>query len=207
MTTCVYCEKARGKRECPALGGRICPPCCGEHRLKRISCPASCKYLKRGERYQQERVAEDFHARWVQAVTPLYQRRDRAALDYLIALEAAIYRHVRANPATDDQALNDALDTLKRQLSPIHVVESYNTGLGKKLVTFTERYQKEHPSFDPEGGQAVADLLLGLIPSELGSREAVSGLMGHLDAYFDPPESSPNDEGDAVTVPRIITPD
>jgi len=43
--TCVYCANRKGKRSCPALGGQICSPCCGQHRLVTISCPTHCIYL------------------------------------------------------------------------------------------------------------------------------------------------------------------
>lgn len=43
--TCAFCHKRRGKRACPALAGVICTACCGQHRLKEISCPADCAHL------------------------------------------------------------------------------------------------------------------------------------------------------------------
>lgn len=42
---CVKCGARKGKRACPALQGDICAPCCGEHRLKTIDCPADCSWL------------------------------------------------------------------------------------------------------------------------------------------------------------------
>ena len=45
MATCVHCGKSKGKRACPALGGEICPACCGKYRLVEIACPADCKWL------------------------------------------------------------------------------------------------------------------------------------------------------------------
>ncbi len=42
---CVHCGQRKGKRRCPALGGDICPQCCGEHRLKTIACPPDCVHL------------------------------------------------------------------------------------------------------------------------------------------------------------------
>jgi hypothetical protein len=35
----------KGRRECPALRGRICTICCGTKRLVEIACPADCLYL------------------------------------------------------------------------------------------------------------------------------------------------------------------
>src|SRR6185436_7077811 len=45
MTTCVHCRQRKGKRSCPALGGAICPSCCGKHRLQEIDRPADCVHL------------------------------------------------------------------------------------------------------------------------------------------------------------------
>jgi hypothetical protein len=45
MASCIYCERRAGKRACPALGGEICPQCCGKHRLVEIECPPDCRWL------------------------------------------------------------------------------------------------------------------------------------------------------------------
>lgn len=45
MTACSFCSTRKGKRACPALGGEICPQCCGKHRLVEIQCPADCRWL------------------------------------------------------------------------------------------------------------------------------------------------------------------
>ncbi|HVV83209.1 MAG TPA: hypothetical protein VHE35_09015 [Kofleriaceae bacterium] len=45
MATCVHCGKAKGQRDCPALGGEICARCCGKYRLTEIACPADCRWL------------------------------------------------------------------------------------------------------------------------------------------------------------------
>jgi hypothetical protein len=43
---CWFCEKARGKRACPAGDGRtICSRCCGTQRRVEIACPNDCPYL------------------------------------------------------------------------------------------------------------------------------------------------------------------
>ena len=42
---CKICGKRRAKRACPAVGGDICPLCCGEQREVSLSCPLTCEYL------------------------------------------------------------------------------------------------------------------------------------------------------------------
>ena len=39
---CISCKYSSGKRNCPALGGMICGPCCGSKRNSSIPCSAEC---------------------------------------------------------------------------------------------------------------------------------------------------------------------
>jgi hypothetical protein len=71
MELCAKCGQRKGKRSCPALGGRLCPPCCGTLRLEEIRCLPDCTYLG-GEERREERRSQRISA----AVT-LY-RRERA---------------------------------------------------------------------------------------------------------------------------------
>ncbi len=50
---CGYCNSKIAKRYCPSLDKMICPKCCGENRLKNISCYQSCRYLD-NEIYQEK---------------------------------------------------------------------------------------------------------------------------------------------------------
>jgi hypothetical protein len=54
---CLFCEKRKGKRHCPAKNGYICPVCCGEKRGVEINCPLDCTYYVEGQKYQQEKVS------------------------------------------------------------------------------------------------------------------------------------------------------
>ena len=42
---CPLCGVRKAKRDCPALGKRICAVCCATKRLKEINCPDTCVYL------------------------------------------------------------------------------------------------------------------------------------------------------------------
>ena len=42
---CPLCGVRKAKRDCPALGQRICAVCCATKRLKEINCPDTCVYL------------------------------------------------------------------------------------------------------------------------------------------------------------------
>lgn len=58
MAKCPKCGRRKGKRACPALGGTICPVCCGAHRVRDISCPPSCRFLAEHQPYQDRRTLE-----------------------------------------------------------------------------------------------------------------------------------------------------
>jgi hypothetical protein len=55
MAKCVRCRQRKAKRPCPALGGDLCPLCCGQHRNRDIRCPADCPYLAQHSPYQEQR--------------------------------------------------------------------------------------------------------------------------------------------------------
>ncbi len=51
-TLCKICGKRRAKRACPAVGGDICPICCGTEREISLSCPLECEFLRAGHRHE-----------------------------------------------------------------------------------------------------------------------------------------------------------
>ena len=53
---CKICGKRRARRTCPAVGGDICPLCCGTEREVTLSCPLECEYLR--EAHQREKPVE-----------------------------------------------------------------------------------------------------------------------------------------------------
>jgi hypothetical protein len=44
--TCPLCGQRKARRDCPAVGQRICAVCCGTKRLTEIACPSDCVYLQ-----------------------------------------------------------------------------------------------------------------------------------------------------------------
>jgi len=55
MAKCQSCSTKKGQRNCPALGGLLCPTCCGTNRQKEIDCPADCFYLGKSKKYFTDR--------------------------------------------------------------------------------------------------------------------------------------------------------
>src|ERR1700675_4281285 len=56
--SCAICEIRKEKRFCPALHGRICPPCCGEQREVTLDCPSDCPYLQQARRHDKPRSTD-----------------------------------------------------------------------------------------------------------------------------------------------------
>lgn len=50
--SCAICETRKEKRFCLALGGRICPQCCGEQREIVLDCPSQCPYLQQARKHE-----------------------------------------------------------------------------------------------------------------------------------------------------------
>lgn len=57
--SCALCEKRKEKRFCPAVHGRICPPCCGEQREVTLDCPTDCVYLQQARVHEKPRPMQD----------------------------------------------------------------------------------------------------------------------------------------------------
>ena len=70
MNPCHFCG-AKGKRQCPAVQGMICPQCCGSKRGTEISCPAGCHYYP-------------FSPSQYDAFLPIEASFDRKSLEYII---------------------------------------------------------------------------------------------------------------------------
>src|SRR5258708_11776730 len=56
--SCAICEIRKEKRFCPAVHGRICPQCCGEHREVTLDCPSDCPYLLQAREHEKPRSAD-----------------------------------------------------------------------------------------------------------------------------------------------------
>ncbi len=108
---CKLCEKKRARRYCPALGGEICPSCCGAARENTLDCPQSCEYLQEARlRERPAAVAEDAIPHQDIRVTEEFLRqRD----DLVVWISNALVRAMEAAHAVDSDA-REALDALVR---------------------------------------------------------------------------------------------
>ncbi len=150
MSLCSYCHNRRGKRPCPALGGLICSPCCGEHRLTRISCPTDCTYLDTGSDYQQKRLGAQF----APVRRDFYQELDHLgghkAVAFFNLIEVITFGYFEGRRDGQDVEVITALQTLRRTLSPLHVP----TG---PAPLFAEHLKKEYEAFRKQNPEQIAD--------------------------------------------------
>lgn len=54
MAKCQLCTKKKGKRYCSPLDKTICPLCCAENRMMKVTCNEDCRYLE-GVTFQKRR--------------------------------------------------------------------------------------------------------------------------------------------------------
>ena len=181
MAACVYCHKAKGKRSCPALGGLICPRCCGEHRLVRIACPADCVYLTTHEGYQRDRIAQAFS---VERARVLQGLKDQKAAVLLTVMEAVIYRHFTQRVTAMDGEVIAGIEEVRRRLSPLALPESTRSPLGEALWKDLEPFIKE---VDRQAAAEALEVYIELARSFSGtglqSHRFLRGLLGFLEQY------------------------
>jgi len=150
MISCSYCHHRKGKRPCPALGGLICSPCCGEYRVTRISCPDDCAYLDTGSDYQQKRLGAQF----APVRRAFYQELDQLGGDKAVALfnliEVATFGYFEGRRDRQDIEVVTALQALRRSLSPLHVPAG-------PAPVFAEHLKKEYEAFRKQNPEHIAD--------------------------------------------------
>lgn len=208
MALCTYCHQKPGKRACPALGGLICPICCGQHRGVEISCPISCKYFKTHEGYQRARLAEEFHQLWLKETESLYKANRKRVLDLIVFLEMLFYQFYREHVLGTAADATEALEFLRRRLGTIAIIETTGTVLGAHLWKNLEERLKQEPSLQTDALEAVEKSLqiLRAFSDAAQPRKYLHGLLGHVERYFKlPPELKESPQ--LIATPQIITPD
>ncbi len=207
MPLCVYCSKRAGKRSCPALGGWICPICCGQHRGIAINCPISCKYLKTHETYHRARLAEEFHALWVEKTEPLYKTGKERLIEFISLVEMLIYQYYRERVLGTDRDILEALESLKRRFSPVMIVEAGGTALTTHLWNGVQEFVKRE-SLSPEQVYEGLEKIIEIFSAYADPtqpRKYLHGMLGHVERFFQLPDelkASPS----LIATPRIVTP-
>jgi hypothetical protein len=112
--TCVICEKRKEKRFCPAVHGRICPQCCGEHREVTLECPSECAYLQQAREHEKPRPIESLDP---SALFLKVEIGDQFIYEHehlVMGLTYALTKTVRMDRSLKDSDLIAALSSLAR---------------------------------------------------------------------------------------------
>jgi len=109
---CPLCGRRRGRRDCPALGERICPVCCGRKRLVEIDCPSDCAWLSQAEGAWEGRQSERRQDS-MRLLPTLRDLSDRQAVLFF-HLASGIVRLRRETRDLDDATLLDGLEALQK---------------------------------------------------------------------------------------------
>jgi hypothetical protein len=208
MSLCVYCRKRAGRRACPALGGLICPSCCGQHRGIEISCPISCKYFKAHEGYQRLRLAEEFHALWLEKTEPLAKNGKERLIDLMVMIEMLIYQFYRERALGTDSEVCEALEFLQRRFGPVMIVEAGGSALATHLWDGLQEFLKRE-SLTPEEiyealGKSLEVVRAYAEPAQ--PRRCLHGMLGHVERYFKLPEEL-KASSSLIATPQIVTPE
>ena len=150
MSQCIYCKQRKGKRPCPALGGLICTPCCGEHRIVRVPCPTDCVYLESGSGYQQKRLGEQFMPVRREFYRQLAELGEEKAVALYNLVEVVTFSYFQGRRDGQDAEIVTAIQGLRRTLSPLHVPAA-------PMPVFAEHLKKEYETFKKQNPQQIAD--------------------------------------------------
>jgi hypothetical protein len=202
---CVHCHAAKGKRNCPALGGMICSACCGENRLIHINCPADCPYLEAGTDYQRQRVGEFFRQNRRRTYRELVEIGGEKAAELLNLIELVCFSYFHDKPTALDAEVLAALEFIRRLLSPLHFpapsVPAFSQYLHKEFKAYVEAEKT-----DQHQTQQVVDAALALIKDFSGpglrSNRFLTGLIGCLSV--DQPEVAARLKSEGTYQPRIV---
>ncbi|BCA55871.1 hypothetical protein W02_30110 [Nitrospira sp. KM1] len=189
MSQCVYCHQRKGKRSCPALGGSICPVCCGEHRIVRVSCPIDCIYLETGSDYQQKRLGEQFMPVRRDFYRQLADVGGQQSVALYNLIEVVIFTYFQGRRDGQDAEIIAAIQALRRTLSPLHVPAA-------PMPVFAEHLRKEYDTFKKQNPQQIADTntapdvldrAIAFVSEFSGtgfqSQRFLAGLIGYVRAY------------------------
>ncbi len=205
MSLCVYCRKRAGKRACPALGGLICPSCCGQHRGIEISCPISCKYFKTHESYQRVRLAEEFHTLWVEKTEPLSKAGKERLIDLIVLIELLVYQFYRERALGTDSEVVEALEFLQRRFSPVLIAEAGGTALATHLWNGLQEFLKKE-SLPSEAVSEALEKSVEIFRSYANPaqpRKYLHGMLGHVERFLKLPDEL-KESPSLIATPKII---
>lgn len=186
MSSCTHCHDRKGKRPCPALHGLICSPCCGEHRMTRIACPADCTYLDSGSDYQQKRLATQFTPVRRNFYLELDQLGGRKAVALFNLIEVVTFSYFEGRRDGQDAEIVAALQSLRRALSPLHIPATPMPVFAEHLKKEYEVFHKQNPDQIAESSEALevldhaARFVSAFSENDFQSSRFLGGLIGYV---------------------------
>lgn len=185
MTLCVHCQKQKGKRNCPALKGLICPRCCGQYRLVEISCPPDCPYLKSHGAYQREKAGVGFTQERHRLYHDLFEQKGEKAARFLQLVDNLFYIHFSRKPGVQDWEVLSALEELRRRLSPITIPGVSGLASGEAVWKDLQGVLEREPVDTEVAGwvlDKLCETLRTLSPDYHHSNRYLTGFLGYVEA-------------------------
>jgi hypothetical protein len=191
MSKCVHCGTRKGKRPCPAYpaagdGGLICPPCCGEHRLVRIACPADCVYLESNNDYQQKRLGDRFAQPRRDFYRELFELGGEKAAALFNLIEVVAFGYFQGRRDGQDAEVVAAVEALRRTLSPLYIPSAPMPVFAEHLKKEYEAFTKQEPqqALETQTAPEVLDRTLkfitGFSGDALQSQRFLNALIGYI---------------------------
>jgi hypothetical protein len=166
MGACLHCRERKGKRECPALGGRICARCCGQHRRVEIRCPDDCPHLASHEEYQQGRALDRVPRPWMERLLR-YEQGGGAPLAILHRTQVAMVAYAAEVRPLEPEAAREGLEFARRRMSLIETAETYVPPFGAYLLKRLDEAIEEQAPVDRSGVREVLDETLRFLEREV----------------------------------------
>lgn len=214
MSKCVHCQRQKGKRSCPALGGLICPVCCGEHRMVRIACPADCTYLESGNEYQQKRLGEQLAPLRRDFYRQIAELGGDKAGALFNLLEVVAFGYFQGRRDGQDAEVVAGLQALRRSLSPLHVPTAPLAVFAEHLMKEYEAYKKQQPKemVELQSTPEVLDRAIKFVSEFSGtgfqSQRFLNALIGYVRTYYPDiaDHLSKHSDRKSIIIPGQMTP-
>ena len=186
---CPLCGVRKAKRDCPALGKRICAVCCATKRLKEINCPDTCVYLT-SARSHPPAIVQRRQERDLGFLLPLISDLTEPQASLVLLFRSALLNHAaQAIPTVLDVDVAEAaaavaatLETARKGVIYQHEPTSIPA---QRLATV---FREAVAALNAEAGSRIArletDVARALRAIERGARAAQEALAGDEPPIF-----------------------
>ena len=186
---CPLCGVRKARRDCPALGQRICAVCCATKRLKEINCPDTCVYLA-SARNHPAAIVQRRQERDLGFLLPLISDLTEPQASLVLLFRSALLNHAaQAIPAVLDVDVAEAaaavaatLETARKGVIYQHEPTSIPA---QRLATV---FREAVAALNADAGSRIArletDIARALRAIERGARAAQDALAGDESPIF-----------------------